>query len=114
MTENKEEKFKQAFPETVKILDKQKEVTEVLKYLDVGIEPHDKVRKEHLIKILSFLSEKREGETKTTLSRLALRVGIDYCHLKRNYWDGLVAEGIIEVSPLSRGERWRWIGVPNK
>lgn len=114
MTENKNAKFREAFPETVKILEKQKEVTSVLKYIGIGIEPHDRVRRDNLIKILSFLAETREGDIKATLSRLALRVGIDYCHLKRSYWDGLVAEGIIEVSPSSKGERWRWVGVPEK
>ncbi|MEM3829940.1 MAG: hypothetical protein QXP36_12130 [Conexivisphaerales archaeon] len=114
MAENREAKFREAFPETVKILEKQKEVTSVLKYLGIGIEPHDRVRRDNLIRILSFLSEKKEGEIKPTLSRLALRIGIDYCHLKRSYWDGLVAEGIVETYPSSRGERWRWIGVPEK
>jgi len=90
------------------------EVKEVMQCLGIEVEPHSKVRADHLSKILMYLATQQTEEVKRTLSRLALRIGIDYTHIKRNYFDGLVAEGIISLHPSSRGEIWSWNGVPEE
>jgi len=90
------------------------EVKEVMRYLGIEVEPHSKVRADHLSKILTYLATQQTEEVKKTLSRLALRIGIDYTHIKRNYFDGLVAEGIISLHPTSRGEIWSWNGAPQE
>lgn len=88
-----------------------KAITEVIRFLGRDKDIKADYRQDHLSKILNYLHQQQTEELKLTLSKLALFVGIDYTHIKRNYVDGLVAFGILEVAHGSKGQIWRWKGV---
>ena len=90
------------------------ETVAVLWYLGRDKDLDGDVKGDHLARILNYLQKRRTEGLRITLSRLALRLGVDSTHLKRNYLDGLIAEGIIQLSGGDRGQVWSWVGAPTK
>ena len=83
----------------------------VLEFLHRDKDTKGDVRQDHLAVILSYLYGQRSEELRVTLAKLALLVGVDSTHLKRNYLDGLIAFGILEVAHSKDGQVWVSIGV---
>ena len=97
-------------PETKEEQTIHEETTKILQHLGRS-KSEGEVKREHLGAIIGYLMEWREGETQKTLSRLALRIGIDRRMLRENYWEGLEAEGLIEITYGSKVEYWKWLGL---
>lgn len=62
----------------------------------------------HLGAILEYLYKKRKEEKSLTLQKLALILGMSQRQIRENYFDGLLAFGIIALT--SKCDEWYWIG----
>lgn len=65
-------------------------------------------RSKHLGKILCYLHEKKRENKSLTLQKLALIIGMSQRQIRENYFDGLLAFGVIGLS--SDTSEWYWIG----
>lgn len=63
----------------------------------------------HLGTILEYLYQEQQEEKSVTLQKLSLMLGLAQRQIRENYIDGLIAFGIICLTPDCKG--WTWIGV---
>lgn len=66
-------------------------------------------RSTHLGTILEYLQTKKREEKSLTLQKLALILGMSQRQIRENYFDGLLAFGILGLT--SNTSEWYWIGV---
>lgn len=65
-------------------------------------------RSSHLGIILEYLQCTKREDKKSTLAKLALKVGMTQRNVKENYFDGLIAFGIVKLT--SNCNEWFWVG----
>lgn len=66
-------------------------------------------RSTHLGTILQYLYEKKREEKSLTLQKLALMLGMAQRQIRENYYDGMLAFGIIKLT--SDCNTWYWVGL---
>lgn len=66
-------------------------------------------RSTHLGTVLEYLKSQNTEEKSVTLQKLALMLGMAQRQIRENYFDGLLAFGIISLDTTC--SRWRWIGI---
>lgn len=85
------------------------EVHEIMTYIRGNDGKNDgDFRSKHLGKILSYLHEKKRENKSLTLQKLALIIGMSQRQIRENYFDGLLAFGILGLSTDT--SEWYWIG----
>lgn len=62
----------------------------------------------HLGRILQYLCSKKRENKSLTLQKLALILGMSQRQIRENYFDGLIAFGIIDLT--QKCDEWYWIG----
>lgn len=65
-------------------------------------------RSSHLGIILEYLKTQKREDKRLTLQKLALKIGMSQRQIRENYFDGLLAYGILGLS--SKCDEWYWIG----
>ncbi len=66
-------------------------------------------RNTHLGTVLEYLRNQKEEDKSVTLQKLALMLGMAQRQVRENYVDGLIAFGILSLTPDCK--RWRWVGA---
>lgn len=89
------------------------EIKSILEYL--GRERLEgQYRDKHLGQCLLYLQLWKNGEYHSTIARLAIRLGMTARGIRENYFDGLIAEGILSVSRGQKSIYWNWVGTPEE
>jgi len=89
------------------------EIKSILQYL--GREAiTGQFRDVHLGQVLIYLQQWQTGDWRTTISRLALRLGMTARGIRENYLEGLEAENIIGTARSSDSILWSWVGLPDQ
>ena len=86
------------------------EVREIVIALGRGADGAD-FRGTHLNQILTYLKRTKRENKKITLCKLALVCGMAVRQIRENYFDGLEAFGIVEMTMEKSVETWNWIGL---
>jgi hypothetical protein len=63
----------------------------------------------HLGTVLQYLQTMKREEKRLTLAKLSLMLGMAQRQVKENYFDGLIAFGIINMNP--KCDEWYWVGL---
>ena len=65
-------------------------------------------RSSHLGIILEYLKTQKREDKRLTLQKLALKIGMSQRQIRENYFDGLIAFGVLGLT--SQCDVWYWIG----
>ena len=66
-------------------------------------------RSTHIGVILEYLQSKKTENKSLSLQKLALMLGMSQRQIRENYFDGLIAFGIIGLT--SKCDCWYWVGL---
>jgi predicted transcriptional regulator len=111
MGEDKEAKFKNACPESARLLERETDLGKIYAHLgfDKITDKRLQVKADIMKKVLSYCSEWKSGNEKQWTDKLANRTCVLTRKIREDYIDPLVSEGILEKT--SEGNI-RFLGLP--
>jgi hypothetical protein len=94
----REEKFKIAFPESSRLLERETDLGRIYAFLgfDKITDRRLQVKADIMKKVLSYCSEWKNGNEKQWTDKLANRTCVSTRKIREDYIDPLVSEGILE------------------